>query len=64
MEYIPYIITALGAAAAVLFIIVRIKRGGVLGVITKTLASLFFIAVAVVATLLLRTRARRISALS
>ncbi|MGI6228911.1 MAG: lysoplasmalogenase family protein [Christensenellales bacterium] len=51
MEYIPYIITALGAAAAVLFIIVRIKRGGVLGVITKTLASLFFIAVAVVATL-------------
>ena len=44
-----YAALALGVLAAAFFMYVRVKKGGVPGVITKTIASIFFILTAVFA---------------
>ena len=47
MDYLVYATLALGVIATVFFLYVRVKHGGVKGVLTKTLASVFFILTAV-----------------
>ena len=47
MDYLVYVTLALGVIATVFFLYVRVKHGGVKGVLTKTLASVFFILTAV-----------------
>lgn len=47
MDYLVYVSLALGVIATVFFLYVRVKHGGVKGVLTKTLASVFFILTAV-----------------
>lgn len=49
MDNIVYALLALGVLSLALFLYVRVKKGGILGLLTKTLASIFFIATAVVA---------------
>ena len=44
-----YAALALGVLAAAFFMYARVKKGGVSGVITKTIASIFFILTAVFA---------------
>ena len=47
-----FITLSLGILAALLFLYVRVKKGGIPGLITKALASVFFILTAVAATAL------------
>jgi len=49
--YAVYTSLALGIIVTVLFLYVRVKRGGVDGVIVKTLASVFFVLTAVLGSL-------------
>lgn len=44
-----YAALGLGIAATILFLVVRVKKGGIPGLLTKTLASIFFILTAVFA---------------
>lgn len=49
--YLFYVALGLGVLATVLFLYVRVKKGGIPGLLTKTVASLFFILTAVFASL-------------
>ncbi|HKL94499.1 MAG TPA: lysoplasmalogenase [Clostridia bacterium] len=49
MNYLVYVVLALGILATLFFVYVRIKKGGVVAMLTKTLASVLFILTAVFA---------------
>lgn len=49
MDYLLYVILGLGALALIFFLYLRVKKGGVVGMLSKTVTSVFFILTAVVA---------------